>query len=76
MKTNPNVAIQDSTISSCGVLEKYIMVGWPEIQDFMEHPRFEECIFCCTTEGHPCPDNTYMVPEFLFKEVYENKITL
>lgn len=25
---------------------KYILVGWPEIQDFMEHPRFNECIFC------------------------------
>lgn len=21
-------------------ITKYILVGWPEIQDFMEHPRF------------------------------------
>lgn len=49
--------------------EKYILVGWPEIQDFMEHPRWSECIFCIEVEGHPCPDNAYMVPESLYEEV-------
>ena len=23
----------------CGTAERYILVGWPEIQDFMDHPR-------------------------------------
>lgn len=26
--------------------ELYVLVSWPEIQDFMEHERWEECIFC------------------------------
>lgn len=51
-------------------ITKYILVGWPEIQDFMEHPRFNECIFCIEIEGHPCEDSTYVVPEDLYNEVY------
>ena len=41
----------------------------PVIQDFMDHPRWSECIFCMEIEGHPCPDNAYMVPESLYEEV-------
>lgn len=52
---------------------KYILVGWPEIQDFMEHPRFNECIFCTDIEGRPCPDSSYMVPEDLYYEVKGDK---
>lgn len=48
---------------------KYIKVEWPEIQDFMHHPRWNECIFCTEIEGHPCSDNTYMVPEDLYDEI-------
>lgn len=48
---------------------KYILVTFPEIQDFMEHPRFNECIFCMEIEGRPCPDSSYMVPEDLYYEV-------
>ena len=51
--------------------ERYILVGWPEIQDFMEHPRWNECVFCCEIEGHSCPDSTYAVPESLYEEVYK-----
>ena len=50
-------------------LERYILVEWPEIQNFMSHPRWSECIFCTEIEGHPCPDSSYMVPESLYKEV-------
>lgn len=50
--------------------EKYLLVEWPDIQDFMEHPRWSECIFCQEIEGHPCPDSTYAVPESLYNEVY------
>lgn len=50
-------------------MEKYIMVTFPEIQDFMEHERWGECIFCQAIEGHECPDSTYMVPESLYEEV-------
>lgn len=49
---------------------KYYLVGWPEIQDFMEHPRWDECVFCEEIEGHPCGDSTYAVPVDLYEEVY------
>ena len=48
---------------------KYILVSFPEIQDFMDHKRWSECIFCTEIEGHPCPDSTYAVPEDLYEEV-------
>lgn len=51
-------------------MEKYILVGWPEIQEFMDHPRWSECIFCMEIEGHPCPDSAYIVPEDIYKEVF------
>lgn len=50
---------------------KYVLVGWPEIQWFSEHPRFEECKFCIEIVGHPCPDCTYAVPEDLYDEVFK-----
>lgn len=49
--------------------ERYVMVTWPEIQDFMNHKRWNECIFCQEIEGHPCPDSTYMVPESVYDDV-------
>ena len=53
--------------------EKYILVGWPEIQDFMVHPRWNECIFCNEIQGHPCQDSTYAVPESIYNEVMETQ---
>lgn len=52
------------------IMQKYYLVGWPEIQDFMEHPRWDECVFCEEIEGHPCGDSTYAVPVDLYEEVY------
>lgn len=49
--------------------EYYIMVGWPEIQDFMNLEDFDKCIFCQEIIGHPCPDDTYMVPKWLYDRV-------
>ena len=49
-------------------MTKYILVTFPEIQDFMEHPRFGECIFCESIEGHPVESSTYAVPEDLYEE--------
>ena len=48
---------------------KYILVTFPEIQYFMDHPRFNECLFCMEIRGHLCPDSTYVVPEDLYHEV-------
>lgn len=49
--------------------EKYVLVGWPEVQYLMDHPRWCECIFCVEIEGHECPDSTYAIPESLYDEV-------
>lgn len=54
---------------------KYILVSFPEIQDFMDNPRFSECIFCTEIEGHPCEDSTYAVPEDLYNEVYNKNFS-
>lgn len=51
--------------------KKYIMITWPEIQMFMFHERWSECIFCIDIPEHPCPDSTYMVPESLYEEIYK-----
>lgn len=48
---------------------KYVLVTFPEVQDFMEHERWSECIFCMRIDGHPCPASTYMIPEDLYYEV-------
>ena len=50
-------------------MKKYILVSWPEIQDFMEHERWNECVFCEETEGHPCESGAYAVPEDLYYQV-------
>lgn len=50
-------------------MEKYVLVSFPEIQYFMEHSRWSECILCQEIEGHPCEDSTYAVPEDLYYQV-------
>lgn len=53
-------------------MTKYILVEWPEVQDFMMHSRWDECIFCSSIPGHEVPDSTYAVPEDIYEEVYNN----
>lgn len=55
------------------MIKKHILVGWPKIQDFMEHPRWSECIFCQEIDEHPCFDSVYAVPEDLYNEIYNLK---
>ena len=50
-------------------MTKYILETWPEIQQYMHHPRWSECIFCTEIDGHPCPDSAYMIPESLYNEI-------
>lgn len=52
-------------------MKTYVMVGWPEIQLVMEHPRWSECRFCIETNANPCPDSTYAVPVDIYKEVFK-----
>lgn len=53
----------------CNTMEKYYLIGWPETQKYMDHPRWSECVFCIEIEGHPCPDSTYAIPESLYNEI-------
>lgn len=48
---------------------RYVLVSFPEIESFMEHSQWERCIACVSTDGHPCPDHTYAVPEDLYNHV-------
>ena len=54
----------------CDTLQKYVLVNWPEVQLFMDHPRWSECIFCMEIAGYLCLDTSYMVPEEIYEEVY------
>ena len=52
-------------------MTKYILVQWPESQELMEHPRFNECLFVQDIEGHnEAGSSAYMCPEDLYKEVF------
>ncbi len=50
------------------MISKYILVEWPEIQDFMGHTRYNECY-----SGNPIDESNTMgvwfVPEDLYEEV-------
>lgn len=50
-------------------MNNYFLIGFPKIQDFMEHERWNECIFCIEIEDHPVEGSTYAVPADLYYEV-------
>lgn len=50
-------------------MTKYIMVAWPEIQYYMDHERWNDCIACQNVRNHQCPDDAWMVPEEVYEEV-------
>ena len=52
--------------------ELYVKVDFPDIQEFQEHPRFDECIpasTICNGNGVNVPSCTYFVPVDLYNEV-------
>lgn len=53
-------------------MQKYILVRWPDIQDYMERPDFVEGMYFCPTE------NVWFIPEdwhnFVDISVLENNI--
>ena len=54
--------------------ELYVKVDFPDIQEFQEHPRFDECIpasTICNGDGVDVPSCTYFVPIDLYNEVVE-----
>lgn len=51
---------------------KYVLVYWPEIQNYMDHPRYKECYMCESLDEDSDEVSTYMVPEDLYEEVEFN----
>ena len=52
--------------------ELYVKVDFPDIQEFQEHPRWNECIpasTICDGDGSCVPSCTYFVPVGLYDEV-------
>ena len=52
--------------------ELYVKVDFPDIQEFQEHPRWNECIpasTICNGDGVDVPSCTYFVPVDLYDEV-------
>ena len=49
-------------------MTKYILVDWPEIQDYMEHPRYRECYSANSIDENEAT-GVWFVPEDLYEEV-------
>lgn len=52
--------------------ELYVKVDFPDIQEFQEHERWDECIpasTICNDDGVDVPSCTYFVPVDLYNEV-------
>lgn len=47
---------------------KYILVEWPEIQDYMDHPRYNEC-FSATRIDETDINSYWFVPEDIVAEI-------
>lgn len=50
-------------------MEKYVMVLWPHSQEYMDHPRFDECYLVQALDGQEHYDSAYFVPIDLYREV-------
>lgn len=55
---------------SINIMNKYILVQWPEIQKFMDYPEWDKC-YCgySETDEFSNPSSCYFVPEDFYKEV-------
>lgn len=55
--------------------ELYVKVDFPDIQEFQEHERWDECIpastILCKSDGSCVPSCTYFVPVDLYNEIIE-----
>ena len=52
----------------------YVKVDFPDIQEFQEHERWNECIpasTICNGDGVDVPSCTYFVPVGLYDEVMQ-----
>lgn len=53
-------------------MDKYVLVEWPEIQYFMEHPRYRSECYGASTEDDI--SEVWFVPEDLYEEVTIGKL--
>lgn len=54
-------------------MSKYVLVEWPEIQDFMEHPRYNEC-YSGNSIDESDTTGVWFVPEDLYEEVTVSRL--
>lgn len=47
----------------------YKLVSFPEIQAYMDHERWDECMLCISTDAESASSNDYAVPEDLYYEI-------
>lgn len=47
----------------------YKLVSFPEIQAYMDHERWDECMLCISTDAEDTSSSDYAVPEDLYNEV-------
>lgn len=57
--------------------DKYILVQWPDSQELMDKPWFNECILAQDLEGHDeVGSSAYFVPENRIKELKDKNAGL
>lgn len=54
-------------------MTKYILVNWPEIQDYMEHSRYKECYSANSIDENKMT-GVWFVPEDLYEEIQIGKL--
>lgn len=57
-----------NTLVDCEVMEKYLLVEWPEIQMFMDH-QGDQSVYSVLKFLASLWDSTYAVPESIYNEI-------
>lgn len=51
--------------------QRYVLVTWPESQQFMDHERFNECLLIQDIDSRiEVGSAAYMIPEDMYLEIY------
>lgn len=56
--------------------DRYVLVTWPEIQDYMDNPRYKSECFSGQSMDENNTEGVWFVPEDLYEEVEVNKLYL
>nr|DAH58160.1 MAG TPA: hypothetical protein [Bacteriophage sp.] len=54
--------------------DRYVLVTWPEIQDYMDNPRYKPECFSGQSMDENNTEGVWFVPEDLYEEVEVNKL--